>query len=123
MTLYSTIVPLPPPSNISLSSVRRGQLTFRWDPVVQNCPALYYYVIASNCGTCPVTTVHNFITCTNVTQLTESSFHTCTMIVETVVCDNIFGTNSEPLVVLVKGLVIIRVLSQSSILIICCLLL
>ena len=94
---------MPPPTNISLSSVQRGQLTIGWDPVVQNCPALYYYVIASNCGACPTTTVHNFITCTNVTELMASSFHVCTVIVETVVCDDIFGTNSEPLVILIKG--------------------
>lgn len=94
---------MPPPTNISLSSVQRGQLTIGWDSVVQNCPALYYYVIASNCGACQTTTVHNFITCTNVTELRESSFHVCTVIVETVVCNDIFGTNSEPLVILIKG--------------------
>ena len=93
---------MPPPTNISLSSVQRGQLTIGWDPVVQNCPALYYYVIASNCGACPTTTVHNFITCTNVTELMESSLHTCSMSVETVVCDNVFGMNSQ-LLIRVKG--------------------
>ena len=66
------------------------QLTFVWSPVVSDCPATHYNILASNCGSCPTTTNHTNVTCTDV--LNDGIV--CTFTIQTVVCENITGNIS-----------------------------
>ena len=81
----------PSISNAAIISLR--QLTFSWSPVAPDCPAIHYNILASNCGSCPTTTNHTNVTCTDVP--TNNSI--CTFAVQTVVCGNIAGNISDPL--------------------------
>ena len=69
------------------------KLTFSWSPVAPDCPAIHYNILASNCGSCPTTTNHTNVTCTDVP--TNDSI--CTFAVQTVVCGNIAGNISDPI--------------------------
>ena len=78
-------------SNAAIISLR--QLTFSWSPVAPDCPAVHYNILASNCGSCPTTTNHTNVTCTDV--LTDNN--ECNFAVETVVCGNITSNFSNPI--------------------------
>ena len=65
--------------------------TFTWSPVAPDCPTVYYNILASNCGSCPTTTNHTTVTCTDV----PTNGSTCTFAVQTVVCGNVFGNSSD----------------------------
>ena len=92
---FLNAAPLPPPDEISLALVNFGQkeITFSWSPVAPDCPSIQYNILASNCGSCPTTTNHTTITCTDL----PSDGSLCTFAVETVVCGNIAGNRSKPL--------------------------
>ena len=66
---------------------------FSWSPVVPDCPAIHYNILASNCGSCPTTTNHTNVTCTDV----PTNGGTCTFAVQTVACRNITGNASDPI--------------------------
>jgi hypothetical protein len=95
MYFIPNAVPLPPPEGISLTLVNFGpkEITFSWSSIAPDCPAIHYNILASNCGSCPTTTNHTNVTCTDLP--TEDSI--CTLAVETVVCGNITGNLSKPL--------------------------
>ena len=80
------------PPNISNVDYSSRELTLSWSPVAPDCPAIHYIILASNCGSCPTTTSHNALTCTDVP--TDGSM--CTFAVQTVVCGNIIGNASNP---------------------------
>ena len=61
--------------------------TFSWSSVVLDCPAMRFNILASNCGSCPTTTNHTTVTCTDV----PTNHSTCTFAVQTVICGNISG--------------------------------
>ena len=67
---------------------------FSWSPVAPDCPAIHYNILASNCGSCPTTTSHTNVTCTDV-PIEQNSF--CTFALQTVVCGNITGILSNPI--------------------------
>ena len=69
------------------------QLTFKWSPVAPDCPAIHYNILTSNCGSCPTTTNHTNVTCTDIP--TDGS--TCTLAVQTVSCGYITGNASDPI--------------------------
>ena len=69
------------------------ELTFSWSPVAPDCPAIHYNILASNCGSCPTTTNHTTVTCTDV----PANDSVCTFAVQTVVCGNITGDTSGPI--------------------------
>ena len=69
------------------------ELTFSWSPVAPDCPAIHYNILASNCGSCPTTTNHTNVTCTEV----PTNGSNCTFAVQTVVCGNLAGNASEPI--------------------------
>ena len=69
------------------------QVTFDWSSVAPDCPAIHYNILASNCGSCPTTTNHTNVTCTDVP--TDGS--ECTFAEQTVVCGNITGNFSNPI--------------------------
>ena len=67
-------------------------LTFSWSAVSTDCAAMIHYNIpASNCGSCPTTTNHTNVTCTNV----PSNGSVCMFAVRTVACGNITGQISD----------------------------
>ena len=66
-------------------------VTVNWSPVASDCPAIHYNILASNCGSCPTTTNHTPVTCTDVP--TNGSM--CTFAVQTVVCGTIAGNWSD----------------------------
>ena len=66
-------------------------LTVNWSSVAPDCPAIYYNILASNCGGCPNTTNHTTVTCTDV----PINGSTCTFAVQTVVCGTIAGNWSD----------------------------
>ena len=77
-------------SNVDISP---RQLIFEWSPVVPDCHAIQYDILASNCGSCPTTTNRTNATCTDV-PTTNSSL--CTFAVQTV-CGNVTGNASDPI--------------------------
>ena len=70
-----------------------NHLTFQWNSVATDCPVIHYNILASNCGSCPTTTNHTNVTCTEVP--TNDSI--CTFAVQTVVCGNITSNISDPI--------------------------
>ena len=66
-------------------------IKFTWNPVDPNCPAIHYNILASNCGSCPTTTNHTTVTCTDVP--TNSSV--CKFSVQTVACGGTAAGKSD----------------------------
>ena len=86
---------LPPDEiNINLSDLDLRQFMFSWSPVAPDCPAIHYNILASNCGSCPTTTNHTNVTCTDV-PTEQNTF--CAFALQTVVCGNITGILSNPI--------------------------
>ena len=83
------IEPLPPPINIHLKNVSKGQIEFTWEPVT--CTDIHYNIESVNCGRCPNTTSASNVTCTDV-KITDRQ--TCIFGVSTVACSNLVGTNN-----------------------------
>ena len=91
-----TIGALLPPNSLGISNVAiisLRQLIFSWSPVATDCPAVLYNIQASNCGSCPTTTNHTNVTCTNV----PADKKECNFAIQTVVCGNITGNFSNPI--------------------------
>ena len=72
---------------------------FAWSPVASDCPAVQYNILASNCGSCPTTTSHTTVTCTNVPTYGSA----CLLSLATVVCGNITGNQSDIIKVILNG--------------------
>ena len=85
--------PRAPPNNlhISIANFILKVFTFTWSPVGPDCPAIHYNILASNCGSCPTTTTHTNVTCTDV----PINGSMCTFAVQSVVCGNIPGNSSD----------------------------
>ena len=94
--------PFLPPSEISvnLTDLSSRRLTFSWSPVAPNCPAIHYNILASSCGSCPTTTNHTTVTCTDV-PIEQKTL--CTFTLQTVVCGDLSGTLSNPISVSLSG--------------------
>lgn len=75
-------------------------LIFTWNETVRNCLALQYNIVASRCGICPIITSHPIATCNNVEAIGQE----CRFAVQTVVCGNIVGNQSDPVVLTLAGL-------------------
>ena len=89
---YNNIAPSAPPETLYMSNADfvSRKLTFSWST---DCPAmLHYNILASNCGSCPTTTNHTNVTCTNV----PTNNSVCVFTIQTVVCGNITGQISNP---------------------------
>ena len=73
----------PAPREVKMSTVNYSsrEVTFNWSPVAPNCLAISYNILSSNCGSCPTTTNHTNVTCTDVYV---SPGDTCTFAVQTV---------------------------------------
>ena len=83
----------PSPNNLHISNANfiLKEFTFSWSPVTLDCPAIHYNILASNCGSCPTTTNHTNVTCTDIP--TDGS--TCVFALQTVVCGIITGELSN----------------------------
>ena len=94
--------PFPSPDRMSISraDVSSKQLIFNWSPVAPDCLAIHYNILASNCGSCPSTTTHTIVTCTDVP--TDGSM--CTFALQTVVCRNIVGNSSDTIEGILNGM-------------------
>ena len=84
----------PPPNEVKISTVHKSirEVTFSWSPVTYKCPIISYNILSSNCGSCPTTTNHTNVTCTDVRTVTT----TCQFAVQSVVCGHIAGNTSDP---------------------------
>ena len=79
--------------SIDLTELGLRQLTFSWSPVAPDCPAIHYNILASNCGSCPTTTNHINVTCTDV----PIEQKTCTFALRSVVCGELAGILGNPI--------------------------
>ena len=70
----------------------QSDLAFNWSSATLDCPAIHYDILSSNCGSCPTTTAHTTVICTDVP--TDGSM--CTFAVRIVACGNVIGNTSEP---------------------------
>lgn len=103
MLLY--IDPFPPPTNIRLLSVSSRQITFMWDAPMTMCEVLYYIINATNCGTCPKTSNSTTIICTDFEGYLSTP-QLCRMTIQTVVCNNIVGSQSNEVLVTLQGIIL-----------------
>ena len=90
-TLYYAGPTSPNVVSVNQTDLVSKQLMFVWSPVAPDCPTVHYNILASNCGSCPTTTNHTTVTCTDVP--TDGS--TCIFAVQTAVCGNIVGELSD----------------------------
>lgn len=99
-----TADPLPPPSNVMLTSVNRTQLTFSWDPPdnASDCLAVKYNILTENCGSCPMKSNTTTVDCTNP-QPQPNPGTTCAFTVQTEVCDGVVGGASDTHVARLRG--------------------
>ena len=91
---YTGPFPPPGPDRLYMSNIDfvLKQLTFNWSSISPDCPAIYYNILASSCGSCPTTTNHTTVTCTDV----PTSDSACTFALQTVICGNITSNRSVP---------------------------
>ena len=84
---------LPPPSNLHISTANftAREITFTWNPIAPDCPAVYYNILSLNCGSCPTITNHTTVTCTEI----PTSGSVCRFALQTVACRNIAGNISN----------------------------
>ena len=66
---YIHAEPFPSPNGMFLSDIGPTHMTFKWSPLLLNCPSLKYIITSerSNCGICPNTTTNTTATCTDMT--------------------------------------------------------
>ena len=93
------IGPLPPPDRIRLLLDHPGWFVFSWDEVDTDCEVVHYRIIASNCGRCPTSTAHTTVVCTDI----PTNGNNCTFAVQTLVCDSVAGSVSDPVHILLRG--------------------
>ena len=72
-------------------------LTFNWNQaaISSGCSAIHYNINASNCGSCPTTTSHISVTCTDV----PTDDGVCIFAVQVVVCGNILVNTSDTITI------------------------
>ena len=88
------LVPPPTVLFISKADILSRQITFNWNQVITSCSNLksYYNILALNCGSCPTTTNHTNVTCTNVPT---DGHNMCIFSIQTVTCESIVGNLSN----------------------------
>ena len=79
--------------------ITENLLIFTWNETA-DCLALQYNIVASRCGICPSITSHPIATCNDI----ETVGQECRFAVQTVVCGNIVGNQSDPAVLTLAGL-------------------
>ena len=95
---------LPPsPSTIyaSLIDTISKQITFTWSSVTPECLTTQYNILSSNCGSCPTTTNHTTVICTDVPTAADNN-SACKFSVQAINCNFIIGKFSDPITVFLK---------------------
>ena len=95
------IDPYPPPDGIHLASVSNGTLTFKWNPMLNLVCVSFQYSITSNCGSCHNNTIVTETVCSGLHLSTNST--NCTFAIQSVVCGNVFGNPSDPIMLKLKS--------------------
>ena len=80
-----------PVHGVHLVDVGLHQLTFSWNMVLPNCPAISYNLTTKNCGICESITAKTTVTCNELII----DGRVCTFAVTAVVCDNTEGAVSN----------------------------
>ena len=64
------------------AALTNPRLSFSWTPASSDCPTadIHYYILSTNCGTCPLATADTSITCSDV-----PSCGLCILAVQTVI--------------------------------------
>ena len=94
--LYTALSASPETLHMSNVDFVSRQLTFSWSRVSTDCVAMIHYnILASNCGSCPNTTNHTSVTCTDV----PTNGTTCMFAIQTVFCGYITGNVSDPIII------------------------
>ena len=64
----------------------QNDISFTWSSVTAatNCPGIHYDIQASNCGSCPTTTNHTNVTCTDI----PNNSVVCKFTVQPIICNN-----------------------------------
>ena len=96
---YNYTDPYPPPSDVHLLDINSTHLTFHWSPVSSNCNAVHYCITSSNCGHCPNRVNSTSVTCSGP----FINDQLCTFAVQTVVCDNVVGNESNRIQVVIRS--------------------
>ena len=81
--------PFPPPTNLELTNVIPGELSFHWTAPSQICPSLRFNIIADNCGICQNNSQFSSTTCTNFTLPSQ-----CTLEVQSVICGSLASSTA-----------------------------
>lgn len=70
--------------------------------VNDDCPVTYHLINSTDCGLCSENTTSNYFMCdvSNTPLISQM----CVISVQTVVCGNVYGPQSEPLLLVIKGL-------------------
>ena len=79
--------------HISHIDIGLRQFSFSWSPVAPDCPGIRYNILASNCGSCPTTTNHTTVTCTDV----PTDGQICTFATQNIICGKIKGNTNHAL--------------------------
>ena len=85
--------PFPPPTDVFLTDATPGNLTFSWTSPDLNCPSIRFNLETQNCGLCQNSTSLTSTTCTNFTLPAL-----CTVVIYSVICDNLISRNPSKLV-------------------------
>ena len=105
--MYADSLPSPPSTiYTSIVDTVSRRITFTWSPVTPGCQlqSIVYYILASNCGSCPTTTNQINATCTDVpTGPSANSTTACTFALQAIICDFVIGRRSSPITVLLEG--------------------
>lgn len=100
-SLFNVVLRPPPPRNLTAVIAKSAYLQFTWNPTAVECPTsfFYYSIMASSCGSCPLTTTSTNVTCSNV----PANGGLCVLSIRTEPCG---GTSEQ--VLQLKGITIVK---------------
>lgn len=85
----------PPPVNVTYMQISEEAVSITWSPVFHTCPSVFYNInTSSNCVDVPDTTDVNSVTY-QIRKVVPQKPISCEIAIQTVVCDNIYGSFSE----------------------------
>ena len=96
----------PPPIHVYVANASSEKLTFSWTSMAPDCSSVHYRINSSNCGTCP--TIVNTMTATCYDLKLSRDAPVCTFTVQNDIC-GVTGSLSNPLLVAIKGSIIIHI--------------
>ena len=83
--------------------VNTNRLTFSWSSVLMTCPSIGYNITSMNCGVCPNFTLNTTVNCTITTNHTNGQIQTCTLSIQSIICGNYTGNQTNTITVKYKG--------------------